>query len=46
MLLVSIPQALCYFDEAEESAAPICLKNHNWEEIKIKIQNEVRNYLA
>ncbi len=46
MLLISIPQALVYFEEAEESETPICLKGHIWEEVKISIQNSVRNYLT
>lgn len=46
MLLISIPQALSYFDEAEESANPNCLKGYSWEVIKSSIQKEIRNYLA
>ncbi len=46
MLLISIPQALSYFEDAEESENPICLKKRNWEEIKEGIQKTVSNYLA
>jgi predicted nucleotidyltransferase component of viral defense system len=45
MLLISIPQALSYFEEAEESADPVSLKGQNWEEIKSFIQEKIREYL-
>jgi hypothetical protein len=45
MLLISIPQALSYFDEAEKSENPICLKGYRWEEVKIGISKAVSNFL-
>lgn len=44
-LLISIPQAITYFDDADLSPAPISLKDQDWESIKIFIQEKVRNYL-
>lgn len=45
MLAISIPQALTYFVDAEESEAPVSLKNQQWEEIKKSIQRTVSDYL-
>ena len=45
MLAISIPNALSYFVDAEESETPLGLKNQNWDSIKRGIQNSVRNYL-
>lgn len=45
MLLISIPQALCYFADAEESENPKSLKDQTWINIKNHITEEVRNYL-
>ncbi|MBX2907775.1 MAG: nucleotidyl transferase AbiEii/AbiGii toxin family protein [Taibaiella sp.] len=44
-LLISIPQALTYFDEAEGSEDPVSLKGQTWASIKKTIQNKVRHYL-
>ncbi len=44
-LLISIPQALTYFMEAEESEGPISLKGQTWINVKKKIQQKVSNYL-
>ncbi|MCF6296759.1 MAG: nucleotidyl transferase AbiEii/AbiGii toxin family protein [Flavobacteriaceae bacterium] len=46
ILLISIPQALSFFDEAEESETPNCLNGYTWEEVKSSIQKAVRGYLA
>ena len=46
MLLISIPQALSYFEDAEDSEKPICLKKRSWEEIKEGIQKAVSIYLS
>jgi tRNA(Leu) C34 or U34 (ribose-2'-O)-methylase TrmL len=43
-LLISIPQALTYFVEAEESEDPICLKGQTWSNIKKNIRKKVSNY--
>jgi predicted nucleotidyltransferase component of viral defense system len=44
-LLITIPQAISYFDEAEDSEAPVSLKGQTWESIKKYIQQHVRDYL-
>jgi predicted nucleotidyltransferase component of viral defense system len=44
-LLISVPQALIYFDDAEDSEEPVSLEGQTWESIKLDIQNAVRNYL-
>ena len=44
-LLISIPQAITYFDEAEESEDPISLKDQTWESVKKIIQQKVNDYL-
>jgi len=44
-LLISIPQALTYFADAEESEDPISLKGQTWESVKEHIQQKVNNYL-
>jgi hypothetical protein len=44
-LLISIPQALTYFVEAEESEAPVSLKGQTWASVKKSIQLKVKNYL-
>ena len=44
-LLISIPQALIYFVEAEESEAPVSLKGQTWASIKKKISQKVSSYL-
>ncbi|MBZ4119955.1 hypothetical protein JYG52_24000, partial [Escherichia fergusonii] len=33
-LMISIPQALVYFEDAEESEEPISLKGQTWEGVK------------
>ena len=44
-LLISIPQALTYFAEAEESQDPVSLKGQTWPDIKKKINHKVSRYL-
>jgi predicted nucleotidyltransferase component of viral defense system len=46
MLLISIPQTITYFTEAEESQDPDCLKGLSWEDVKNKIRKAVRDYLS
>ncbi|CAN5425862.1 hypothetical protein BH09BAC5_BH09BAC5_02350 [soil metagenome] len=46
MLMISIPQAFTYFDDAEESEDPISLKGQTWETIKKTIQLKVRAFLS
>lgn len=45
-LLITIPQALTYFDEAENAPKPRSLKGQTWPEVKAYIQQQVRDYLA
>lgn len=45
MLLISIPHALIYFADAEESEEPVSLKGQTWESVKRFIQLKVRDYL-
>jgi predicted nucleotidyltransferase component of viral defense system len=44
-LLISIPQALIYFADAENSEDPVSLKNQTWTTIKKQIQQKVNAYL-
>jgi len=44
-LLVSVPFALTYFIDAEESEDPVCLKGQTWESVKKIIQQKVSEYL-
>jgi hypothetical protein len=45
MLLISIPQALIYFADADESDDPVSLKGQTWESVKRQIQQKVADYL-
>lgn len=45
MLAISIPNALTYFTDAEESEEPVSLKGQTWESIKKAIQKKVSDYL-
>lgn len=44
-ILISVPQALTYFSDADESEDPISLKGQTWENVKSEIQKKVREYL-
>ena len=44
-LLISIPHALTYFDDAEESEEPVSLKGQTWEGVKKFIQKKVSDFL-
>lgn len=44
-LLISVPQAISYFADAEESEDPISLKGQSWDNIKAKIQQKISDYL-
>ena len=46
MLLISIPTALTYFVDAEESEDAISLKGQTWEAIKDNIKGKVKAYLS
>ncbi len=45
-LLISVPQAMVYFDDADESVEPISLKNQTWKSVKKQITETVRAYLS
>ena len=44
-LYITVPQAITYFDDADESEDPISLKGQNWTIVKSAIQKKVRDYL-
>jgi predicted nucleotidyltransferase component of viral defense system len=44
-LLISVPHALTYFSDADESEDPVSLKGQTWESVKFEIQKKVREYL-
>ncbi len=44
-LLITVPQAITYFADAEESEDPISLKNQKWKIVQEFIQKKVRDYL-
>jgi predicted nucleotidyltransferase component of viral defense system len=45
-LLISVPQAMVYFGDADESEDPISLKNQTWVSVKKEISDKVRAYLG
>jgi predicted nucleotidyltransferase component of viral defense system len=45
-LLITVPQAITYFVDAEESEEPISLKNQTWEGVQGFINAKVREYLT
>ncbi len=45
-LLITVPQAITYFADAEESEDPISLKNQTWASVKEVIQQKVSEYLV
>ena len=44
-LLISIPQAMTYFVEADESEDPMSLNGQTWQKVKQKIQKKVSKFL-
>ena len=44
-LLISIPQCLTYFGDADETEVPTCLKGQTWDDIKSIISKKVREFL-
>lgn len=44
-LLITVPQAITYFADAEESEDPVSLKNQTWVSVKEFINAKVREYL-
>jgi hypothetical protein len=45
ILNITIPQALTYFEDADESEDPISLRNYNWDDVKKGLQKAVNEYL-
>jgi predicted nucleotidyltransferase component of viral defense system len=43
-LLISIPNAIIYFEEAEESEDPVCLKKRSWDDVKSIINQKASLY--
>jgi predicted nucleotidyltransferase component of viral defense system len=44
-LLISVPFALTYFEDAKDSEEPVSLKGQTWEKVKCFIQQKVNDYL-
>ena len=44
-LLISIPQAITYFEDADNSEDPVSLNNQTWEDVKTTICRAVNDYL-
>ena len=44
-LLISVPQALTYFADAEESEDPISLNGQTWKKVKKHLRQQVKEYL-
>ena len=45
MLLISIPQALVYFVDADDSDEPVSLKGQTWSDVKETLKTKVREFL-
>ena len=45
-LLITVPQAISYFADAEDDADPKSLKGQSWESVKADIQGKVRGFLG
>ncbi len=45
-LIITVPQAITYFADAEESENPISLKKQTWKNVQNFINAKVREYLA
>lgn len=46
MLAISIPYALTYFVDADQSEEPVSLKGQTWESVKDAIKKKVNEYLC
>ena len=46
LLAISIPNAITYFIDADETEAPVSFKNQTWAIVKRGIQQAVRDYLS
>jgi predicted nucleotidyltransferase component of viral defense system len=45
-ILISIPNAITYFEDAENSPDPMSLNGQTWENVKKELQKHVRDYLS
>lgn len=45
MLAISIPNAITYFVDADQSETPVSFKGQTWEQIKKSISQTVSDYL-
>ncbi len=45
-LLITVPQAITYFRDADSDADPISLKEQSWSDVKSFISHKVREYLS
>jgi predicted nucleotidyltransferase component of viral defense system len=45
-IYITVPQAITYFDDADESENPVSLKGQTWYSVKKEIQKKVRDYLV
>ena len=45
-LYITVPQAIIYFADADESEDPICLQNQSWNSVKTFISKKVSEYLS
>ncbi len=43
---IVVPEAIVYFDDAEDSEDPVSLNGLDWNDVKNIIRGKVRNYLA
>jgi hypothetical protein len=43
--LISIPRALIYFEDAEKSENPRCLKQQAWDDVKQAIREKIKEFL-
>ena len=44
-LYITVPQAISYFADADESEEPISLKSQTWESVKAEIQKKISDFL-
>jgi predicted nucleotidyltransferase component of viral defense system len=44
-LMITVPQAITYFADAEDDEDPISLKKQTWKSVKLFITDKVRDYL-
>ncbi len=45
LLLISIPLAITYFTDAEETEEPVSLKGQTWSKVKKFIEKKTREYI-